>query len=158
MERHSARSLKAQATIEFTFVATILIVLLFAIMQFAIASYRKSVLDYRISHITESLPPGWDGTNPAETIRQSICDDSPLDAGKLALENVTANSELVSDVHESEEAEYFGAVVSTSNHVVVKVSCDASYPIGDGLWIVGDGMYRRHIDRTIRIEQREEIS
>lgn len=150
--------LRAQALVEFLLVSIVFMLLLFAIMEAAVASSRRGAVDFQVDHISESLPAGWDGSNPEETVHEAIADNSLLTASKLQLADVKVESTRVDDVRETPGAEALGAVLEGKHYVKLKISGDVKYPIGDGLTIFGDLSYSRHFDRTVRLEVREEIS
>lgn len=150
--------LRAQALVEFLLVSVVFLLLLFAIMEAAVASSRRGAVDYQVDHISESLPAGWDGSDPEGTVHAAIADSSLLTASKLQLANLNVRSTRVDDVRETQGAAALGAVLEGRHYVKLEISGDVKYPIGDGLAIFADLSYSRHFDRTVRLEVREEIS
>lgn len=150
--------LRAQALVEFLLVSIVFVLLLFAVMEAAVASSRRGAVDFQVDHISESLPAGWDGTNAQSTVHAAIADSSLLTASKLQLSNLDVRSTRVDDVRETPGAAALGAVLEGKHYVKLEISGDVKYPIGDGLTIFDGLSYSRHFDRTVRLEVREEIS
>lgn len=157
--RRSARDgAPAQGLIEFVLVSSMFLMLVIALMDFSVIAFRTATVDYKVNHLEQELPQGWDGGQAAATIARAIAEDTTLDASKVKMENVKVSSRRVSEVEESDEASRFGALLDTHTYVVYTISGDVTYPTGDGMAIAGGAVYTRHFERTLRVENREEIS
>ena len=152
------KGLEAQSLVEFLLISIVFLVLLFAIMEVSVASSKRAAVDFQVDHISESLPAGWDGSNPETTVLEAIAASSLLDSAKLSLTNLEVTSTRVDDVRETPGAAALGAVLEGKHYVKLEISGDVKYPIGDGLTMFNGLSYSRHFDRTVRLEIREEIS
>ena len=105
------KGLEAQSLVEFLLISIVFLVLLFAIMEVSVASSKRAAVDFQVDHISESLPAGWDGSNPETTVHEAIASSSLLDSAKLSLTNLEVTSTRVDDVRETPGAAALGAVL-----------------------------------------------
>ena len=145
------KGLEAQSLVEFLLISIVFLVLLFAIMEVSVASSKRAAVDFQVDHISESLPAGWDGSNPETTVHEAIAASSLLDSAKLSLTNLEVTSTRVDDV-ETPGAAALGAVLEGKHYVKLEISGDVKYPVGDGLTMFNGLSYSRHFDRTVRLE------
>lgn len=154
------REARAQTLIEFACVFGIFVLLVFGIMNYGVAMFQRSQVDYQLSRVGSSVNV-WDAREGAswsdDQLKELLCLDTNLDPDLMEVENAT--TELI----EQETTSYGDTVAgelgndqASRTAKYLKVEADVSYIVGGGL--IGEDRYERHVSRTYTIERRYEVS
>lgn len=149
-----------QTLIEFACVFAVFCLLVFGLMNYGVAMFQRSAVDYQLSRVGSTISV-WDAREGAtytdDQLKELLCLDTNLNPDLMEVAN--ASTELI----EQESTTYGDAVAgdlgndqASRTAKYLKVEADVAYIVGGGL--IGEERYERHVSRTYTIERRYEIS
>lgn len=152
---------KGQTTVEFAFAGVWLILLMMAVLCFGFITFQKSSFDYRVSHMADELPSGWESMDAKQVVKSCVAkasglseDDIEVNTAEIHLED-RGKTDLGNDT-----AVQLGSELKTTTASYLDISADITVRLGRGLGLAGNSgiPYRRSVKQSFTVERRWEVA
>lgn len=158
-KRSLRRRLGGAETMEFALVGPVVIVLIFAILAFGVASWQRSSIDYELATMAESLPAGWSTKSDEELVRELVLSGADLDPDRLEVSNASVKTRDTTEAAQGDSvAAALGSNVAYWQSRWLDVDADVTYRVSGGFDLGGPMEYTRHVSGTYLLTRRYEVS
>lgn len=152
------RGPKGQVALEFILAAAAFLIILFGTMDAAISSFQRTMVDYRIATIADSLPAGFSTADSKSLVRDLLTERGGLDPSRLTVDSAHVSVESHGGSYSSDSlAQALGSENSMRKVDYVKVSARVTYRVS-GIGFLNPGPYTREFTKSLALTRRYEIS